>query len=141
MKYSLTLVAVFAIAVVMYVAVQPAPKADASVVTGSEYYATTTAQAVLFGNTITAGKTLKNGYGALGSVVITGANTGVMNFYDATTTDVNMRTGNRATSTILIASIPASAPANTYVFDATVNNGLLLDLPSGNMPTTTITYR
>ena len=108
---------------------------------GDEYTATTTAANTMCGATITVDKLIKTGYGALGSVVITGANTGVFSFYDATTTNVNLRTGQKATSTILIASFPASVAAGTYVVDATYNDGLYLDYFSGSAATSTITYR
>lgn len=116
-------------------------KADASVVTGSEYYATTTAASAVYGSTISASRAIKNGYGSIGSVVITGAAAGVINIYDATTTDVSKRTGNTATSSILLVSLPASLAAGTYTFDLTFNSGLYVDLIVGTMPTSTITYR
>lgn len=100
-----------------------------SVETGQEYNATTTSAGGTYA-TVSGDKLLKTGSGALGSVVITGANTGVLNFYNGTTT-----------SGYLIASIPASAAAGTYTFDATFTTGLFVDLVSGSMPTTTITYR
>jgi len=106
----------------------------------SDYTATSTAASGGYG-AFTTGRRLKPGAGSFGSIVITGANTGVINVYNATTTDVNKRTGQKATSTILIASIPASTAAGTYVFDASYTDGLYIDLVSGNMPTTTITYR
>lgn len=112
-----------------------------SVAVSNDYIATTTAANTVFGASISADKVIKTGYGALGSVVITGANTGVVNFYNATTSDVNLRTGNIASSSILIASIPASAAAGTYTFDAQFTAGLLINVVSGNTPTTTITYR
>lgn len=110
-----------------------------SVVQGNEYVATSTAANSVYGASVTASKLLKTGQGSLGSVVVTGANTGIVNFYNATTTDVTQRI--TATSTILIASIPASLAAGTYVFDATFTDGLYIDLVGGNMPTTTVTYR
>jgi hypothetical protein len=76
----------------------------------------------------------------LGSVVITGANSGKMDFYNATTTNKNLRTGQAATSTILVASIPASLAAGTYVFDVKAPNGLLM-VSSGSLATSTITWR
>lgn len=78
--------------------------------------------------------------GTLGSVVITGANTGIVDFYDATTTDVNKRTGQKPTSTIRVANIPASLAAGTYTFDVIFVNGLMM-VSSGLLPTTTITWR
>lgn len=106
----------------------------------SDYIATSTAANSLYG-AFTTGRRLKPGAGSFGSIVITGANTGIVNIYNATTTNINLRTGNKATSTILIASIPASTAAGTYVFDASYTDGLYIDLVSGSMPTTTITYR
>lgn len=111
-----------------------------AVVTGSEYTSTSTAQNSVYG-AITGPGRIKSGFGSLGTIVITGANTGIINLYDATTTDVTKRTGNVATSTILIASIPSSLVAGDYVYDVSLSYGLYLDLVSGNMPTTTISYR
>lgn len=113
----------------------------ASVAVSNEYMATSTAASTGYGATITGSKLIRTGQGALGSIIITGAAAGVINFYDATTTDITKRTGNTATSTILIASIPASLAAGTYVFDVAYKTGLFFDLPSGTMPTTTVTYR
>ena len=115
-----------------------------SVEVSNEYLATSTAASGAYG-AVTTGRVIKGGItkasGTLGSVVVTGANTGVLNFYDATTTDVTLRTGNKATSTILLASIPTNMAAATYTFDVQFTDGLLLELVSGTMPTTTITYR
>ena len=106
----------------------------------SDYRATSTAANGVYG-AFTTGRIIKSSSGSFGSVVITGANTGVLNFYNATTSDVNLRTQNKASSTILLASIPASTAAGTYVFDAGFTDGLLLVLESGLMGTTTVTYR
>lgn len=106
----------------------------------NEYNATSTASNAVYG-AITNDKLIKTGWGALGSVIITGANTGIVNFYNATTSDITKRTGNTATTSLLITSIPINLTAGTYVFDTIFTNGLLLELESGNMPTTTITYR
>jgi len=111
-----------------------------SVSQANEYMATSTAANAVYG-ALTTDKLLKTGQGALGSVVITGANTGIMNFYNATTSNVLARTNNIATSTILMASIPASAAAGTYTFDVAFTTGLLLELESGNMATATVTFR
>ncbi len=113
-----------------------------SVPATEEFIATTTGSATsAYGNTITNDVKIKTGPGAFGSVVITGANTGIFNIYNATTSDVTKRTGNRATTTILLASFPASVAAGTYTFDARIDQGLWLELEAGIMPTTTITYR
>lgn len=105
----------------------------------SDYLATSTAANNSAG-AFTTSRTLKAGFGSFGSYIITGANTGTVNFYNATTSDVNKRTGQKATSTILIASFPASTAAGTYVFDAAFTDGLYLEI-TGSAPTSTVTYR
>lgn len=112
-----------------------------SVIESQEYMSTTTAASTIYGSTITASKVIKAGQGSLAQVTITGANTGVVNFYNATTSNVSLRTGQKATSTILIASFPASVAAGTYLFDAQFTDGLYIDLVGGNMPTSSIMYR
>ena len=103
------------------------------------HYATTTAGNAVYGS-FTTGRLIKTGYGYFDKLVITGANTGVLNFYDATTTDITKRTGNTSTSSILIASVPASAAAGNYLFNTALVHGLYVDLVSGTMPTSTISY-
>ena len=111
-----------------------------SVSQGSEYVATSTAADNVYG-AFTGDQLLKTGHGVFGSVVITGVNTGIVNFYNATTSDVTKRTGNIASSTILMASIPTNMATGTYTFDVVFTSGLLVELETGIMPTTTITYR
>lgn len=109
--------------------------ASASVVQGNEYTPTSTYAAV------TPVRTLKTGSGSLAQVTITGANTGLMTLYDATTSNVTLRTGQTATSALsVLADFPASTATGTYTFDAVFNQGLLQS-GSGAVPTTTITYR
>ena len=114
--------------------------AQGSTIQGNDYQATTTAGNSVYGS-FTTGRLIKTGYGSLGTVVVTGANTGVVNFYDATTTDITKRTNNTATATILVASLPASLAAGDYVFDTQLSWGLYVDLVSGTIPTTTIAFR
>lgn len=140
-KIVLGIALVISAIVVLAVIAQKPKTTEASARPGDEYQATSTAPSSAYGATVTASTRIKAGYGALGSVIILGANTGVVNIYNATTSNVLARTGQKATSTILIASIPASAAAGTYTFDAEVTDGIYLDLVSGNMPTSTITYR
>ena len=121
-----------------FVAIQPT---EASVSFGNEYQATSTAASAVYGARTETEGLLQTGFGSLGSVVITGANTGTINLYNATTTNVDLRTGNVATSSILIASFPASTAAGTYVFDAQFTTGLIYSVVGGNVPTTTITWR
>ena len=118
------------------------PQALGSVTVGNEYIATSTAASNAYGG-FTGDALVLQGTGTFGSLVVTGANTGVINIYDATTTVVGAggRAASKATSTILIASIPASMAAGAYPFDVAFKDGLLFDLISGSMPTTTVTYR
>ena len=135
-------VALLLIAVTFAMLVLQSPNdALGSIRSGDEYVATSTASNAMYGSTITGDKLIKTGYGSLGSVVITGAGTGIWNIYNATTSNVLNRTGQPATSTILLASFPASVAAGTYVFDVTYTTGLLVELESGIMATSTITYK
>lgn len=126
---------------VAFVLLQKPPIANGSVPQGSDYVATTTGSINAYGQTVISSRVLKSTYGSLDSVVITGANTGIFNLYDATTSDVTKRTNNTPTSTILLANFPASVVAGTYTFDAQFSTGLYVDLISGVMPTSTIMYR
>src|SRR3990167_203899 len=134
-------VAFLLLAVTIAMVFQQPRGAQGSIRIGDELQATSTAPSSAYGATISGDTLIKTGTGALGSVVILGANTGIINFYDATTTSVDKRTGNTATSTILIASFPASVVAGTYTFDIEVKNGLLLDIDSVSIATSSITYR
>ncbi len=125
-----------ALAFVLFQGTRPV---QGSITPTQEYTATTTAANSVYGATVTTGRLIRTGQGALGSIVITGANTGIVNIYNATTTDATKRI--TATSTILMASIPASAVAGTYTFDVGYTDGLYIDLVSGTMPTSTVTYR
>ena len=112
-----------------------------SVVDTAEYMSTTTfAASVPVQMVLKSGGSVRATPGSLAQVVITGKNTGLMTLYDATTSDVNLRTGQKATSTILLADFPTNAPEGTYTFDAKFNNGLLL-IVSGAPATSTIMWR
>lgn len=113
----------------------------AAVGIGNEYIATSTAQNSMYGANTSQSFLIATGQGSLGTVIVSGANTGIVNFYDATTTNVSKRTGQPATSTILLFSMPASLAAGSYPIDVQFTTGLIMDLNGGNMPTTTITYR
>lgn len=113
---------------------QPVPELQGAVVIGGEYQSTST------NYKSTNSTVLCSGGGALGSVVITGANTGIISFYNVTTTNLNLRTDQKPTSTILLPEIPTSAAAGTYTFDVVAPIGLWMDI-SGAKPTSTITYR
>lgn len=78
--------------------------------------------------------------GTLGSVVVLGAAAGAVEIYDATTTDVNLRTGNIATSSLPVFSITASAAAGEYPCDCVFFKGILVTT-GATAPTSTITWR
>lgn len=108
-----------------------------SVSLGSDYVATTTRESLsgvaMVTKSLTPTGQLTNG--VFGAFVITGANTGIVNFYDATTTGPH---SDHATTTL--ASFPASTAANTYTFDAAYHRGLLVEI-IGTVSTSTILYR
>lgn len=106
-----------------------------SVLRTGEYQATTTGDLITF----PASYLFSDTSATLGSVVITGANTGRMTFYNATTTNTTLR-ANKATTTLIIADIPASTAAGTYTFDIIAPDGLLIET-TGSLPTSTITWR
>jgi hypothetical protein len=110
-----------------------------STVVGNDYTGTTTRNYA--GTEIANYSVLKTGPGALARVTITGANTGVINIWNATTTNVSLRAASMASTTILLAQFPASAAAGTYDFDLDFNNGLLYEVVSGSAPTTTLMWR
>lgn len=111
------------------------PQASGSIIEGQAYNATTTYAAHPLDVRL-----LKTGQGSLGSVVITGDNSGTIELYNATTSNINNRTGNIATSSIWIADVPASAPENTYVYDVQFTTGLLM-VTTGTEATSTVTWR
>jgi len=103
-----------------------------------EYHSTTTTSTYGFSDLTV----LKGEGGTLGSIVVTKAGTTEMNLYNATTSDITKRTGNIATSSLLLAHIPASPTVGTYVFDTIFTNGLLISVgQKSTLSTTTITYR
>lgn len=113
---------------------QDARNTEASTIIGGEYQSTITRR-MPAGTAITNLTVLKSGAGTLGSVVITGAGTGVLTLYDATSTVTNTEW-----ATTTLATFPASTAAGTYTFDVIFRKGLLIDY-SGTVGTTTITYR
>lgn len=128
-----TILLVIAVVIAVIATVPKARVGGTSI--GSEYTGTTTQVNIFGANTL-----LVDGPGTFGGVILTGAAAGVMTFVDATTTNINLRTGNKATSTITIATFPASTAAGQYLFDVNFSTGLLVSV-SGTMPTSTITYR
>ena len=130
---ALIITVIITASVVILVGKKDAPLGSVS--RSSEYHATTTSSVRFQPETL-----LLTGNGTLGSVVITGAAAGVMNLYDATTSNIDLRTNNLATTSIYVASFPASAAAGTYTFDRILIRGLYVSI-IGTMPTSTITWR
>ena len=110
-----------------------------SVAVGNDYMATSTRN--WDGTALTNLTVLKNGAGTLARVTITGAATGRIRFWDATTTDITKRESRMSSSTINKVDLPASLVAGTYDFDWEFTNGILYELVSGNAPTSTPVWR
>lgn len=110
---------------------------------GSEYIATSTSigfnnYSVIRGTSIESSPT--SSPMVLGSIIITTPGTSGMCFHDATSTRTNFEW-----ATTTIACFPASAAAGTFVFDAVVQKGILVEFTNLSGATskasTTITYR
>lgn len=128
----LTLAITFTVFAIVLIS-RPQTVSFGSVNRGNEYTSTTTRN---FSGTALTTRVLTTDPGALGSITITGANTGIIRIYDATTTGAH---SDHATTTL--AEIPASAAAGTYVFDVISTRGLVFEVVSGLAPTSTISYR
>ena len=104
-----------------------------SITTGQEYKATTTTD----GAGVIADTNIKDGWGTLGSLVITKAGDTAFSLIDASSTI--MTYDDFPTTTL--AEIPASLAAGTYVFDVEYQYGLYLDVSAGTTGSSTITFR
>lgn len=104
---------------------------------GNDYNATSTRG--FDGTALTNLTLLRTGPGTLRSLTVTGANTGVIRFWDATTTNVNLRKG--ATSTLTFIEFPASMAAGEYGVDWQFSIGLIYELVGGLTPTSTPSWR
>lgn len=78
---------------------------------------------------------LSLGFGTLGSVIVTGPNSGIINFYDGTTT-----TSHADSATTTIAIFPSGMATGTYTFDAKYVKGLIIET-SGLNATATVTWK
>jgi hypothetical protein len=134
-----TIVAVIVVAVlssgIVWWKFKPSEARQGSVAQSNEYHSTSTSY---LAGTLTP--LIKTGFGTFGSVVITGANTGAITFYDATTTSRLLRAATMSTSSIILGTIVTSQVAGTYTFDTFFVNGLIADI-IGLAPTSTITWR
>lgn len=123
------------------------PTVVGSVAITNDYLSTTTATAIVVSPAqwylvATSSTDISSHNGTFGSFVQTAAGTagGNINIYDATTTNVNLRTGNLATSSMLLASLPTNAAVGTYTYDVQFKRGLMIII-DGTVGTTTLTYR
>ena len=101
---------------------------------------TTTPQLVSGTNLCPAGLAASSTVGTLGSVHVLGYGTGELKIYDATTTNINLRSGNLSTSTIHLVDYPKGFGTTTNAFNLRFKRGLLIEYTTG-VATTTITYR
>lgn len=120
--------------------------AQGSVAVSNEYNATSTSPSFpLIGTSTPSVQVLKGGQGTFGSVIVTGAGAagGNMDFYDATTTNVNLRASNLSTTSIRLASLPNNIAVGTYTYDIATSYGLTFVFTgtAGTQATTTITLR
>lgn len=87
-------------------------------------------------------KLVKNGPGTLSRVIVFKSSNAEVNLYNATTTNINLRTGGVATSTILLGSIGAGATSGTYNFNEQFGTGLIVEVVSSvGIASTTITWK
>jgi hypothetical protein len=113
---------------------EPVEQSIGSVGAGSIYQSTT------FKATTTWAYLFKAGAGTLGSVVINTLGTGNVTFYDASTTNSNLRTTVATTSLRTVGVIDASQAAGTYTYDAGFYDGLIAVF-SGSQGTSTVAWR
>lgn len=108
-----------------------------SITTGQEYTATTTPD----GLSPFADGLIREGWGTLGSVIIT--KTGDLDYtlFDATSTGAVLNDSRFNRGDKQLARIGSNLAAGTYVFDVTYTDGLVLDVTAGSTGTSTITYR
>ena len=142
-QFGITLAAIFVMCAVFftgYTLKQPKQQSQEQVSFGSvdkssEYHATTTLATTLGQNLVASGQ------GTFGSVIINVLGAGSTVFYDTTTTNINLRTGQIATTSLNILGVVAASQANgTYTYDEIYYNGIMA-VYNGAQGTSTITYR
>ena len=107
----------------------------------SNYLSTTTQTSTLIGDAGVDTAVLITLSGTLVSVIFTTTGTG-FDLYNATTSNISLRTGQKATSSLLLASIPSSLAIGVYEYNVAFYDGLLLDsVSSTTIASTTITWR
>lgn len=109
-----------------------------SVTVGNEYSSTSTPTGL---GAWTDGL-IREGWGSLGSVVVTKAGDTEYVLYDATSTrGIATSQGGVGSSTAQLFRVSENLVAGTYVLDVTYNRGLLLEVERGTTGTSTITFR
>lgn len=117
------------------------PKTVGNVRVGDQLLSTTTPQLANLTNLCPARDGTSPATGMLGSVHVLGTGTGQLVFIDATTSDVTKRTGNLATTSIILAWYPNITSTSSIAFNLGFKRGLLVNY-TGTIPaTSTITYR
>lgn len=81
--------------------------------------------------------------GILGSVNVLASGGGSLSIYDATTSDLTLRSASQATSSIRLADFPTSPTNGSYHFDVEFKRGLLITYTTTGtgVSSTTISYR
>lgn len=125
---------------------QKSGQAIGSIVEGQEYYSTSTRN--FNGTALTNLTRLKDGgnacvSGSLARVTVSGsAGPSIIRFWDATTTDANLRAARYASSTIFITEVSLlTATGTTLDFDARFSCGLIYELVSGSAATSSVLWR
>ena len=142
-KEYLSIVVILAVIGVLGVLWQRPWQAGASVAVGNQYQSTTTPQVADRTNLCPARSGMASSTtGVLGSVNLTTSGAGELKIYDATTTNASLRAA-IATTSMELASFPASATVGSYHFDIEFNRGLLVDYTTTGtgVSSTTIGYR
>lgn len=134
---SVVVVSVLSSCIVWWVTKPEEPKIS-SVSQTSEYNSTTTYDGVKQILNLTNQSDARNG--TLGSVIIT-APGALIEIFDATTTNKNLRAASMTTATIRLGIIPAEAAVGTYTFDTFFRYGLQVVFGSTDIPTSTVTFR
>lgn len=106
-----------------------------SVSVSNDYQSTSTKNV---SGTILTDRILMPAGGTLARVTVMGAAAGAVTLCDATTTNASLRA--TATSSLNCFSIPASAAAGVYDFDAVLKDGLIIDTEA-TAPTSTVMWR
>ncbi len=137
-KYILSVSILIVALAIFAVLLQRPQQSLGSVGVGNDYTATSTRN---FNGTALTNLTRLECKQAFARVTITGANTGIVRFWDATTTNANLRDASQSSSTLQKFDLPASLVAGVYDFDAQLKYGLIYELVSGNAPTSTVACR